>query len=154
MRNVTLAMNEPLGVLGIVAPEEAGFIGFISTVMPALALGNRVVVVPSLRYALLATDFYQVLDTSDLPAGALNIVTGRPDDLLPHLAGHMGLEGLWYWGSAAGSRLVEETAAETMKRTWVSHGLYHDWFDTAQGEGEEFYRRATEVKNIWVPYGE
>jgi aldehyde dehydrogenase (NAD+) len=154
MRNVTLAMNEPLGVLGIVAPEEAGFIGFISTVMPALALGNRVVVVPSLRYALLATDFYQVLDTSDLPAGALNIVTGRQEELLPHLAGHMGLEGLWYWGGGDGSRLVEELAAETMKRTWVSHGRYHDWFDAAQGEGEEFYRRATEVKNIWVPYGE
>lgn len=154
MRNVTLAMHEPLGVLGIVAPEEAGFIGFVSTVMPALAMGNRVVVVPSLRYALLATDFYQVLDTSDLPAGALNIVTGRQDDLLPHLAGHMGLEGLWYWGDEAGSRLVEEAAAETMKRTWVNHGRYHDWFDAAQGEGEEFYRRATEVKNIWVPYGE
>jgi aldehyde dehydrogenase (NAD+) len=154
VRNVTLAMNEPLGVIGIVAPEEAGFIGFISTVMPALAMGNRVVVVPSQRYALLATDFYQVLDTSDLPAGALNMVTGRQQELLPHLAGHMGLEGLWYWGDEAGSRLVEEAAAETMKRTWVSGGMHHDWFDQAQGEGEEFYRRATEVKNIWVPYGE
>ena len=154
MRNVTLAMNEPLGVLGIVAPEEAGFIGFLSTIMPALAMGNRVVVVPSLRYALLATDFYQVLDTSDLPAGALNIVTGRQDELLPHLAGHMGLEGLWYWGDQAGSRLVEELSAETMKRTWVSQGRYHDWFDSTQGEGQEFYRRATEIKNIWVPYGE
>ena len=129
MRNVTLAMNEPLGVLGIVAPEEAGFIGFLSTIMPALAMGNRVVVVPSLRYALLATDFYQVLDTSDLPAGALNIVTGRQDELLPHLAGHMGLEGLWYWVDKAGSRLVEELSAETLKRTWVSQGRYHDCFD-------------------------
>ena len=154
MRSVTLAMREPLGVLGIVAPEEAGFIGFVSTVMPALAMGNRVVVVPSLRYALLATDFYQVLETSDLPAGALNIVTGRRDELLPHLAGHMGLEGLWYWGDAAGSRLVEEAAAATMKRTWVNHGRHHDWFDAEQGEGEVFYRHAVEVKNIWIPYGE
>ncbi len=153
-RNVTLAMREPLGVIGIVAPEEAGFIGFISTVMPALAMGNRVVVVPSLRYALLATDFYQVLDTSDLPAGALNIVTGRQDELLPHLAGHMGPEGMWYWGSAEGSRLVEAAAADTMKRTWVNHGRHHDWFDAEQGEGEEFLRRAVEIKNIWIPYGE
>jgi len=153
-RNVTLAMRESLGVIGIVAPEEAGFIGLVSTVMPALAMGNRVVVVPSLRYALLATDFYQVLDTSDLPAGALNIVTGRQDDLLPHLAGHMGPEGQWYWGSAEGSRLVEDAAAETMKRTWVNHGRHHDWFDPEQGEGEEFLRRAVEIKNIWVPYGE
>jgi aldehyde dehydrogenase (NAD+) len=153
-RNVTLAMREPLGVLGIMAPEEAGFIGFVSAIMPALAMGNRVVVVPSLRYALLATDFYQVLDTSDLPPGALNIVTGRPVDLLPHLAGHYGLEGMWYWGDADGSRLVEDAAAPTMKRTWVNHGRFHDWFDAQQGAGEEFYRRAVEVKNIWIPYGE
>jgi aldehyde dehydrogenase (NAD+) len=153
-RNVTLAMREPLGVLGIMAPEEAGFIGFVSTVMPALAMGNRVVVVPSLRYALLATDFYQVLETSDLPPGALNIVTGRPSDLLPHLAGHYGLEGMWYWGDSEGSRLVERSAAPTMKRTWVSYGRHHDWFDPDQGGSEEFYRRAVEVKNIWIPYGE
>ncbi len=154
LRNVTLAMREALGVIGIVAPEEAGFIGFISTVMPALAMGNRVVVVPSLRYALLATDFYQVLDTSDLPAGVLNIVTGHQDELLPHLAGHYGLEGQWYWGSAEGSRLVEAAAAPTMKRTWVSNGRFHDWFDEEQGAGEEFLRRAVEIKNIWIPYGE
>ncbi len=153
-RNVTLAMREPLGVLGIMAPEEAGFIGFVSTVMPALAMGNRVVAVPSLRYALLATDFYQVLDTSDLPPGALNIVTGRHSDLLPHLAGHFGLEGMWYWGDSEGSRTVEQSAAPTMKRTWVNYGRHHDWFDPDQGGGEEFYRRAVEVKNIWIPYGE
>ncbi len=153
-RNVTLAMREPLGVIGIVAPEEAGFIGFISTVMPALAMGNRVVVVPSLRYALLATDFYQVLETSDLPAGALNIVTGHQASLLPHLAGHYGPEATWYWGDAEGSRLVEEAAADTMKRTWVSHGRFHDWFDADQGGGETFYRHAVEIKNIWIPYGE
>ena len=74
MRAVTLAMKEPLGVIGIVAPEEAGLLGFVSTVMPAIAMGDRVVVVPSQHYALLATDFYQVLDTSDLPAGAVTIL--------------------------------------------------------------------------------
>ena len=115
---------------------------------------NRVVVVPSQRYALLATDLYQVFDTSDLPGGALNIVTGIQDELLPDLARHYGLEGLWYWGSAEGSRLVEEAAADTMRRTWVSHGRFHDWQDDAQGGGEVFYRKATEIKNIWIPYGE
>jgi aldehyde dehydrogenase (NAD+) len=153
-RNVTLAMREPLGVLGIVAPEEAGFIGFVSTVMPALAMGNRVVAVPSRRYALLATDFYQVLDTSDLPAGALNIVTGEPDELGRELAKHYGLEGLWCWADAELCRFVEEQAAATMKRTWVSHGRFHDWADPRQGGGEDFLRRAVEIKNIWIPYGE
>jgi aldehyde dehydrogenase (NAD+) len=154
MRNITLAMREPLGVIGIVAPEEAGLLGFVSTVMPAIAMGNRVVVVPSRHYALLATDFYQVLDTSDLPGGVVNIVTGDPDVLTDVLAKHLDIEGLWYWGSRQGSRLVEAEAAASMKRTWVNYGLYHDWTDAEQGEGEVFLRRATEIKNIWIPYGE
>jgi len=154
LRNVTLAMKEPLGVIGIVAPEEAGLLGFISTVMPAIAMGNRVVVVPSRHYALLATDFYQVLDTSDLPGGVINIVTGNQEVLAEVLAKHYDIEGMWYWGSRQGSRMVEEEAAATMKRTWVNYGLFHDWEDDEQGQGETFLRKATEIKNIWIPYGE
>ncbi len=153
-RNVTLAMKEALGVIGIIAPEEAGLLGFVSTVMPAIAMGNAVVVVPSQHYALLATDFYQVLDTSDLPNGVINIVTGNQDVLTEVLARHYDIEGLWYWGTAEGSRMVEEQAAATMKRTWVNYGKFHDWESTEQGQGEVFLRKATEIKNIWIPYGE
>ncbi|MGB7452994.1 MAG: aldehyde dehydrogenase family protein [Lysobacterales bacterium] len=153
-RMVTLAMKEALGVIAIVAPEEAGFIGLISTVLPAIAMGNRVVLVPSQQYALLATDFYQVLDTSDLPGGTVNIVTGDQQVLTQELAKHYDIEGLWYWGTKEGSQLVESEAAATMKRTWVNHGRYHDWEDPQQGEGEVFLRKATEIKNIWIPYGE
>ncbi len=153
-RNITLAMREPLGVIGIVAPEEAGLLGLVSTVLPAIAMGNRVVVVPSRHYALLATDFYQVMDTSDLPGGVVNIVTGDPDVLTEVLAKHLDMEGLWYWGSRRGSRVVEKEAAASMKRTWVNYGLYYDWFDDEQGQGESFLRKATEIKNIWIPYGE
>jgi aldehyde dehydrogenase (NAD+) len=154
MRNVTLAMKEPLGVIGIVAPEEAGLLGFVSTVMPAIAMGNRVVVVPSQHYALLATDFYQVLDTSDLPGGVINIVSGDQEVLADVMARHYDLEGMWYWGSRKGSKMVEEEAAASMKRTWVNYGLFHDWEDPEQGQGESFLRKATEIKNIWIPYGE
>jgi len=153
-RMVTLAMKEALGVIGIVAPEEAGLLGLISTILPAIAMGNRVVVVPSQQYALLATDFYQVLDTSDLPGGTVNIVTGEQQVLAAELAKHYDIEGLWYWGTAEGSKLVETEAAATMKRTWVNYGRYHDWEDASQGEGEVFLRRAVEIKNIWIPYGE
>jgi aldehyde dehydrogenase (NAD+) len=153
-RSITLAMKEPLGVIGIVAPEEAGLLGFVSTVMPAIAMGNRVVVVPSAHYALLATDFYQVLDTSDLPGGVVNIVTGNRDVLTDVLARHYDIEGMWYWGDRKGSKLIEEHAAATMKRTWVNYGKHHDWSNSEQGEGEVFLRKATEIKNIWIPYGE
>jgi aldehyde dehydrogenase (NAD+) len=153
-RNVTLAMKEAQGVIGIVAPEEAGLLGLISTIMPAIAMGNRAVVVPSQQYALLATDFYQVLDTSDVPGGVVNIITGEQQELMVELAKHYDIEGMWYWGSAEGSQLVESEAAATMKRTWVNYGRFHNWEDPLQGEGEVFLRKATEIKNIWIPYGE
>ncbi|HJS46476.1 MAG TPA: aldehyde dehydrogenase family protein, partial [Gemmatimonadales bacterium] len=152
-RNVTLAMPEPLGVLGVVCPDEAPLLGFVSAVAPALCLGNRVVAVPSEPAPLAATDLYQVLDTSDLPGGALNIVTGPKDELAAVLAAHDDVAGIWYFGSREGSGAVEKASAGNMKRTWVSHGHARDWFDPARGAGPEFLREACQVKNIWVPYG-
>jgi aldehyde dehydrogenase (NAD+) len=153
-RNVTLAMPEPIGVLGIVCPDAAPLLGFVSTVLPAIAMGNTVIAVPSSSAPLLATDFYQVLDTSDVPAGVVNIVTGLRDELAPVLAAHDDVDGMWYFGSAEGSTDVERLSAGNMKRTWVDYGRGRDWTDALQGEGEEFLEQATQVKNIWVPYGE
>ena len=154
MRAVTLAMKEALGVIGIVAPEDGGLLGLLSVVLPAIAMGNRVVVVPSVATGLLATDFYQVLDTSDVPGGVVNIITGNRDELTDTLARHYDIEGLWYWGSLAGSTLIETEAAATMKRTWVNYGKYYDWTDKRIAESEVFLRKACEIKNIWIPYGE
>ncbi len=153
-RNVTLAMNEPLGVLGIACPDEAPLLGFVSLVAPAMAVGNTVVAVPSERFPLAATDFYQVLDTSDVPGGVVNIVTGQREELTETLAAHDDVDGVWYFGTAEGSTAVERLSAGNMKRTWVDYGRGRDWFDAEQGEGREFLRQATQVKNIWVPYGE
>ncbi|HET6232692.1 MAG TPA: aldehyde dehydrogenase family protein [Longimicrobiaceae bacterium] len=153
-RNVTLAMPEAIGVMGIACSDAAPLLGFVSAVMPAVAMGNAVVVVPSERMPLAATDFYQVLDTSDVPGGVINIVTGKRDELTETLAAHDDVDALWYFGSAEGSTAVERLSAGNMKRTWVSYGRPRDWFDAVQGEGEEFLRQATHVKNIWVPYGE
>ncbi len=153
-RNVTLAMPEAIGVLGISCPDEAPLLGFISTVAPAIAMANTVVVVPSERWPLLATDLYQVFDTSDLPAGVINIVTGKRAELTDVLAAHDDVDGMWYFAADDGSASVERLSAANMKRTWVSHGYARDWTDPQQSEGQEFLRRATQIKNIWVPYGE
>jgi aldehyde dehydrogenase (NAD+) len=153
-RNVTLAMPEPIGVLGVVAPDDWPLLGFVSTVLPAMAMGNTVVAVPSSRGPLAATDLYQVLDTSDVPAGAINIVTGLPDELARVLASHDDVDGIWYFGSAEISAEVERLSAGNMKRTWVDLGRSRDWTDPRQGAGEEFLEQATQVKNIWIPYGE
>ncbi len=154
IRNVTLAMPEALGVMGVVCPEQSPLLGFISTVIPALSMGNRVIAIPSEAAPLSATDFYQVLDTSDVPGGTLNIITGKKDELSSVLANHDDVDGLWYFGTAAGSKSIEHAAAENMKRTWVNFGKHRNWFDTQQGEGEAFLRNATQIKNIWIPYGE
>ncbi len=96
----------------------------------------------------------KIMDTSDLPGGVVNIVTGDQEVLAEVLANHYDVEGLWYWGSRRGSRVVEEASAADMKRTWVNYGLYHDWEDDEQGQNPTFLRKATEIKNIWIPYGE
>jgi aldehyde dehydrogenase (NAD+) len=147
-------MPEPIGVLGIVCPEDQSLLGFVATVMPVVAMGNTVIAVPSSRGSLAVTDFYQVLDTSDVPGGVINIVTGLPQELAPVLAAHDDVDGIWYFGTAEGSAEVERLSSGNMKRTWVSHGHTRDWRDPREGEGEEFREQATQVKNIWIPYGE
>jgi aldehyde dehydrogenase (NAD+) len=154
IRDVTLAMPEPIGVIGIACPDECPLLGFVSLMASAMAMGNTLVVIPSEKYPLSATDFYQVLETSDVPAGVVNIVTGGRETLAQVLADHDDVEAIWYFGSAAGSKSVEYASAGNMKRTWVNYGHARNWHDPAQGEGQEFLREATQVKNIWVPYGE
>ena len=153
IRGVAIAMNEPIGVMGIVCPDEFPLLGMISLVAPAIATGNTTVVVPSSPYPLAATDFYSILETSDVPAGVVNIVTGDKDPLAKVLAEHDDLEAIWYFGARDGVKAVELASASNMKRTWAT---WHDrsWLDLGDGEGREFLRAATHVKNVWVPYGE
>jgi aldehyde dehydrogenase (NAD+) len=153
-RNVTLAMPEPWGILGIVCPETNPLLGFMSLVLPAIAMGNTVVTIPSARHPLTATDLYQVFDTSDLPPGVINIVTGNQAELAKVLAQHLEVAALWFFGSKSGSEMVERESAGNLKATWVTRGKARDWFVPEQAQGEEFLRHATQIKNIWVPYGE
>ena len=154
VRDVTLAMNEPLGIMALVCPDEAPLLAFVSLLAPAVAMGNRVVAVPSPAHPLAATDFYQVLDTSDVPAGVVNIVTGERDALAQVLAEHDEVDAIWYVGPAAGSAMVERASVTNLKRTWTNHGRRRDWHAAPQAEGRDYLRHATQVKNIWVPYGE
>jgi aldehyde dehydrogenase (NAD+) len=153
-RNVTLAMPEPIGVVGLVCPDEAPLLGFVSTVAPLIAMGNAVVAIPSERWPLLATDLYQVIETSDIPPGVINIVTGLRSEVVPTLAAHDDVDGIWYFGSAAGNEEVERLSTGNMKRTWGSQGRHLDWWNDAETGGEPFLREAIQWKNIWVPYGE
>jgi aldehyde dehydrogenase (NAD+) len=152
IRGVALAMHEPIGVVGVACPDDAPLLGFVSLVAPLVAMGNTVVAVPSERHPLAATDFYAVLDTSDVPGGVINIVTGERDALAKVLAEHDDVDAMWYAGTQAGARAVEQASASNMKRTWAEWAV-RDWF-SASAEGRAFLREATHVKNVWIPYGE
>jgi aldehyde dehydrogenase (NAD+) len=149
IRGVALAMNEPIGTMGLVCPEEFPLLGLISLVAPAIAMGNTVIAIPSQTHPLAATDFYSVLETSDVPAGVVNIITGDSSALAKTLADHLDVDAVWH---AKHAELIERASAANLKRTFNLDA--RDWLDAVQGEGREFLREASQVKNIWIPYGE
>ncbi|MEM9870813.1 MAG: aldehyde dehydrogenase family protein [Pseudomonadota bacterium] len=153
LRGVALAMNEPVGIIGAFCPDDVPLLGLVSLMAPAIAMGNRAVLVASEPFPLAATDFYQVLETSDVPGGVVNILTGAHAELAPHMAKHMNVDAVWSFSGADLSADIERGAAMNLKRTWVNNGLARDWTGTA-GEGRSFLEAATDVKTVWVPYGE
>ena len=153
-RNITIAMPEPLGTIGILAPGQAPLLGLLSLVLPAISMGNAVVAVPSEKYPLVIGDLYQLLDTSDVPAGVVNLVAGPPAELAKTLAEHDGIDAIWCFRSDEEAALVRGASVGNMKQVWTNDGREYDWFNTAQAEGRWFLQHATQVKNIWVPYGE
>ena len=152
-RTVTLALHEPVGTLGIVLPDQNPLLGFIGTVAPALAMGNTVVAIPSERWPLITTDLYQIIETSDVTAGAVNIVTGKSGELARVLAKHDDLDGLWVIADQETCKAVELESAGNLKRVWTTNGRMPDW-QAGDGALDPMLRRSVEVKNVWVPYGD
>lgn len=153
IRAIAAAMVEPIGVIGIVAPEQNPLLASVSMLAPAVAMGNPVVIVPSEAHPLAMTDLYQVIETSDVPAGVINIITGDSLSLAKTLTEHDGVDALWFAGSSEGSMMVEKSSIGNLKRTWTSRGKAFDWTNNVQLEGDYFLEQATQVKNVWIPYG-
>jgi aldehyde dehydrogenase (NAD+) len=153
-RNVSIAMNEPIGTVGIVAPSEAPLVGLLSLVLPLIAMGNTVVGIPSEQYPLIVGDLYQLFDTSDLPGGVVNLVSGRTSELTKILAEHDAVDAVWCFADEASSAQVKALSIGNLKQVFTNEGRVIDWFDNRQAEGRWFLQHAVQVKNIWVPYGE
>ena len=153
-RNIAIAMHEPLGTVGVICPREAPLLGFLSVAMPLLAMGNTVIAVPSETYPLITGDLYQLFDTSDLPGGALNLVTGYASQLLKVLAEHDDVDAIWCFGDEANAAAAKSFSTGNLKQVFTNEGRAIDWFDVKHAEGRWFLQHATQVKNIWVPYGE
>jgi len=153
---IALAMHEPVGVIGVLAPEDAPLLGLLSLVLPAIAMGNTVVAVPGEHSATLMAELYQVFDTSDLPGGVVNLVAGKAMELGKTLAEHDDVDAIWSFvdrDAAAASTMVKSASIGNLKQTFTNDGHAVEWFGR-QAEGRWWLRHATQVKNIWVPYGE
>jgi len=160
LRNVTATLNEPIGVIGIICPDTAPLLGLLALVAPALATANAIVVIPSERYPLCATDFYQVMETSDVPPGTVNIVTGSRDVLAKTLTEHDDVDAVWYCGDSENkvdsrmvhtnetARMIELASIGNLKRTWIAA-----WPDVLGFPDVELLRQSLQIKNIWTPYG-
>ena len=153
-RNVSIAMNEPVGTLGIVAPTESPLLGFLSLVLPAIAMGNTAIAIPSERFPLITGDLYQLFDTSDLPGGVVNIVPGRSAELTKVLAEHDDVDAIWCFTDEAAAVQAKTLSIGNLKQVFTNEGRVIDWFNNEQAEGRWFLQHAVQVKNIWVPYGE
>ena len=129
IRGVAMAMKEPVGVIGALCPAEMPLLGLISCMAPAIAMGNRVILSASEPFPLAATDFVQVLETSDVPAGVVNVLTGPHADVVDTMARHMDIDAVWSFGAPEFSTIVEKGAASNIKRTWVNNGFARDWLE-------------------------
>jgi aldehyde dehydrogenase (NAD+) len=159
-RGLALAQSEALGVIGIICPFDSPLLGFVALVAPAIALGNRVVVVPSGPHPLSALDMAQVFASSDLPGGVVNIVSAGSNagadghELARTLASHFDVDAIWrHDGSGEGCVEVERLAAQSMKRSWVGGARGRNWHSSAQSGGRAVLAHASHVKNIWIPSG-
>jgi len=147
-KTLCLSLNEPWGVLGIACPNAQPLLGLAALVLPAIAAGNRVVAIPSASMPFAATDLAQVLDTSDMPGGVVNFVTGPREDLAKTLAEHDDVAALWYAGAPEGAAAIERASAGNLKSTWCPTA--RDW--AAQDIREPLWK-ALQTKTVWAPYG-
>ena len=153
IRGLALAMREPVGVIGAFCADDAPLLGLISIMGPAMAMGNRSVLVASEPFPMAALELVQVLETSDVPAGVVNLLSGSHSELAPHLAAHADVDAVWSFSSSDISGEVERASAGNLKRSWVNNSRAWNWRNRG-AEGTAFLEAATEVKTVWVPYGE
>jgi acyl-CoA reductase-like NAD-dependent aldehyde dehydrogenase len=149
---------EPTGVVGIVAPETSSLLGLVSRLAPPLVAGNAVVVLASETRPLPAVTLSEVLATSDVPGGVVNLLTGLKRELVPVLAAHVDVDSLDVWGVPPDMRTeVEKLASEDIKRiarrpAGVSDARF-DWLDDRAAERPEWIASWLEMKTVWHPIG-
>ena len=155
IRGITLAMKESLGVIATILNNDNPLLSLITVIGSCFATGNSNIIIPGEKTSLIATELYQVLDTSDVPGGYINVLTSKTDQLNQTLSQHENIEGIWYFGDSVKSRTnIIKNTVSNLKRYWCPEEKNIDWFDSSEEFLNEFLYQSTQIKNIWIPYGE
>ena len=155
MRGLTLALKEPLGVIATILNDQMPFINLITTLGSIFSTGNKNIIVPDEKTSILATELYQVFDTSDIPPGYINILTAKTNDLNIPLSSHENIDGIWYFGNNLSEKNnIIRNSISNLKRYWIPEEKNIDWFSNNEEFLNEFLHQSTQIKNIWIPYGE
>ncbi len=155
IRGLTLAVKEPIGVVANILNDDFPLLSLITTIGSNFAAGNASIIVPGQNTSLLATELYQLLETSDVPAGYINILTTKQNSLNKILAEHENIDGIWYFSENNNERLkVIQSTTSNLKRSWCPQSKNLDWSSNEEDFLKEFLYQSTQVKNIWIPYGE
>ena len=140
---------EPTGVVTAIAPEENGLIGLVSVIAPIIVSGNSCIVLASESKALCSVSFAEVINSSDVPGGVINILTGNAEELIPHFSTHMDVNSMLYCGDDKKSiQLIKENSAINLKRIVVKNKV--NWMKD-EAESPYFITKFTEVKTTWHP---
>jgi len=155
MRGLTMALKEKIGVLSIILSDHDPLLSLVTCMSAAFSTGNTQIIVPGEKTSLIATELYQVLDTSDIPGGYINILTAKEDELNQTLSKHENIDGIWYFGNSQNEQAeIIKNSATNVKRFWCPKEKNIDWTNNSKQFLNEFLYQSTQVKNIWIPYGE
>jgi acyl-CoA reductase-like NAD-dependent aldehyde dehydrogenase len=142
-------VQEPTGVVAVIAPEENGLIGLVSTIAPIIVSGNSCIVLASESKALCSVSFAEVVNSSDVPGGVINILTGNAEELIPHFSTHKDVNSMLYCGNdKKATQLIKENSTTNLKRIVVKKDI--DWMKN-ENESPYFIIKFTEVKTTWHP---
>ena len=140
---------EAMGVVSVIAPEEQGLLGLISVIAPILVGGNTAIVLASKKFSLTAISFAEVLNSSDVPSGTVNILTGEREELISHMASHMDVNAIVYCGNDEGDiKQIGELASNNIKRVILYKKK--DWSGD-YGQSPYFIEKTLEIKTTWHP---
>ena len=155
IRGLTLAVKEPIGVIASILNNQFPLLSLVTILASNFATGNANIIIPAEKTSLIASEMYRLLETSDIPEGYINILTSKQDSLNKTISEHENIDGVWLFSESDNERKkVINYSVSNLKRYWCPKAKNVDWLNNEEIFLNEFLYESTQIKNIWIPYGE